>query len=244
MTSYDKNGNISKGGYMRLPCLLLLAVIAGCAYKPTLFLSNFSNESGKVRVYIPPVTDQTNQYFADYQIEKQLQNAIYGEFEGIWMNSQEINMRPRYKRIDNPFIVVTSKEESDITLHLSVEQIYFGSMNRSAMASFVAFGLVGLAVTSMDNNKVIGLVSVRATIIKTANNDTLLIKYIPGKSKKDYPENLDRSSAMKEACKYVTSKMIGVLSLASDSHEALRYDRKHNPQKYYYEQRALSEGYQ
>jgi hypothetical protein len=211
---------------MRRLWICFILPLLGCS-APVLFWSDTTKNTGPILVYISPLTDQTNQYLNDFQLNTQMEKSILSEFKGIWQNSSESNMRPRFKRIPNPYVITSSPDSSDISIDVSIEQLYFGSMNKSVMASYAVFGFLGAAVTSVDNRKVMGLISARITFTRTADNDTLLIKYLNGKSNKDFPENLSRISALKEACRDVSSQAIGILSLASDSNEANRYYHRH-----------------
>jgi hypothetical protein len=206
-------------------CIIIL-LNSGC-YSPTLFLNNSADNSGKIHICILPLIDQTNQYPNDLQLEKQINNVILHEFKGIWLNSDPSNMKPEFKKIPNPYIITSSRDNSNITMQISVEQLYFGSINKSVLAHFLAFGLIGVAYATSDNQKVIGLISTRLIIIRTSDNDTLMVKYITGKSEKDHPEKLSRITALKTACNDISSQVIKILSLSNYSRESKKYHYKH-----------------
>lgn len=92
--------------------------------------------------------------------------------------------------------------------------MYFGSPNNSVVKSFLAFGIIGAAITYIRNrNNVIGFVSVRTKVIDKKNNELIVEKLIHGKSKIKNKNDLTMYEAYNHA---LTGYAENVLRLISE----------------------------
>ena len=203
--------------------IIFTILFSGCS-APILFIPNAINKQENIRVEVLPVKDLTNQYLSSIEMEKMIKKCIRSEFKGVRLNEFSRTEVPRYEKIPNPFMTVYSEQEkSDIKIQTTIEQLYYGPLNKSVLASYLAFGLIGAAIASRDNSKVIGLLAVRVELINASTGDALMVRYVTGKSQRDYPDQLLRETALKQAAKEVAIQIAEIFSKPNDSSDAKRY---------------------
>lgn len=202
---------------------LLIAVLAPGCSAPILFIPVAVNKPQEVRVYVAPVKDNTKSYDTDIGMEKYISSQISNKFKGIIVSGEKEGA-PVYRKIPNPYRLVSTADSADVVIKTEIEQIYYGARNQSVMAGFLAFGLVGAAIADNNNSKVLGIIAVR-TAITTPSGNVLLLKVHSGESGKERPEKLTRSSALKQAAQDLSEDILLMVSKANDSNDAKKYYR-------------------
>ena len=183
-----------------------------------------------VKVLILPFEDLTNLYKNEYQLEKKIADKITNEFKGIRRNPYTRTERPLYIKVPNPYVIeyldseylknteknlhaIIEEHSPDIIVKGTIERIDYANPNKSTLASYMAFGLIGAVMTSESNKKVAGFIGIRLEFINVKNDITFLIKTAYGKSDSDYPDKLSRKKAIRQAVNSAAENVLELFSL-------------------------------
>jgi len=212
---------------MKSIAILLLLFIGCSTYK--LAIPTTVKKSENVKVLILPFEDLTNTYKNEYQLEKIIADKIENQFKGIRRNPYTRTERPLYFKVPNPYVIeyidtnslktdkelkeIIKEHSPDVIVKGTIERIDYANTNKSVLASYAVFGLIGAAITSESNKKVSGFIGLRLEFINTQNDITFLVKTTYGKSASDYPEKLSREVAIKQAVNSAAENVLEIFSL-------------------------------
>jgi hypothetical protein len=214
---------------MKKASFLLPVIFLFACSKPILLLPYMAEKQSDIKIMILPVEDLTGQYNKEYRVEHTLAVYFKENFKGILINPECFHKTsreaPRYKKTHNPYLFravsdfdsveYTKKEfQPDFYLKSTVEMLDYVQNSPDALGNYLAFGLIGMAKTSYDKRKVLGIVGVRFELINAKTNKVIFQKASFGRSEAEMPDKLSRKDAIALAFKNIPENVSAFLSIS------------------------------